>query len=170
MRARTLSLCTSLAFVLFLSNAVPTPAKQKVAPSRDWGVVKSLAFGNKLIIKTKDGKKFDGLLKAVSDTNITLEKKSKTTELDAARVAKVYVVLSKSVGKSAGRSALIGAGTGFGIGAVWGVVIGGYEDVNTAEAIGILGGIGAAIGAGAGAISGLLSGAWKDKTLVYDVK
>jgi hypothetical protein len=168
MRIRTL--CIGIALALFLVHAAPASAKQKIPPSRDWAVVKSLALGNKLTIKTKDGKKFDGALKAVSDTNITLEKKSKITEIEASRVSKVYVVVSDSVAKSTGKSAAVGAAGGFGVGAVWGIIIGASEDVSTAKAVGILGGVGAAIGAASGAASGLFSGLWKDKTLIYDVK
>lgn len=168
MKIRVLS--TGIACLLFLMNATPTLAKQRVAPSSDWATVKALSVGERLSVRTKEGKKFDGTLSAVSDTNITLVKKSKSIELDAAIVMRVYRVLQKSVGKSTARSAAIGAAVGFGVGAAWGIALGTYEDINTAEAVGILGGTGAAIGAGAGALAGLLSSVWKEKTLIYEAK
>lgn len=166
MRVKSLSI--SLAFILLALSATSAHAKQNAAPSRDWAVVKALANENKLIVKTKDGKKFEGTLTAVSDTNITITKKNQTFELDATIVAQVYLLTSKSVNKSIGEGALIGLAVGFGAGAIFGFALGGLEEgesrAGTAVVFGLFFGI---VGAGAGAFGGLISSLWKKKTLIY---
>jgi hypothetical protein len=163
----------SILFLMLLSliaTPATTLARPKADVSNDWATVKAIPLETRLQVRTKDGKKQEGRLTGVSDTALTLTLKTGAADIDRSNIAKVYRLTAKNVGKKTGKSAAIGAGVGFGVGLGLGLWMGAYEDIETAGAVGILGGIGALIGAGAGALDGLIKSAWPNKTLVYEFK
>lgn len=166
MRSKTFVL--GLAMVALLFNSSVVSARQAGDLASQWAALTSIRPGTKLSVKLKDGKKVEGRFSSVSDVTLTLSRESATVDLGRESIAKVYQRIPKSVAKSTGKSALIGAGVGFGIGAGVGIAGGTYEDLETAELVGWLGGLGAAIGAGVGALVGVISGSGDKRVLVYE--
>lgn len=158
----------TLVFLLIVSTLLVsvTPAlAQQAGVSSDWATVQAMAPGEKVSIETKDGKKMKGRLRSVSDTMVTLDRGSKTSDLSRDSISRVYRMVG-SAGKSVGKAAAIGAAIGGGAGVGLGIASGGYEDLSKGEIAGILGLVGAGIGAGIGAIVGGL-GSKETKVLVY---
>jgi len=168
MRSKALAL--SLVVITFLVSSPLALAQQTTQTSGEWSIVKAISTGEKLLVKMKNGKQFQGRSAGVSDTRLALSEGSKVTEIERDNIQKIYRLVSKSIAKSTGKATLIGAATGFGGGAGLGLVFGSYEDVSTAEAVGILGLLGAGIGAGIGAVSGLIASTRKQKILIYESK
>jgi small nuclear ribonucleoprotein (snRNP)-like protein len=154
---------------MFLLSGVAF-ADQPSRQGTDWGAVQSVAPGQKIVVETRDGKKSEGRLRAVSDTSVTIDRSNRAVEFDRANISKVHRKVSKSVGKSTTKAALVGAGIGFGAGAGVALAAGQYEDLETGALIGILGGICAAIGAGVGAAFGAAFGSGSRKELIYQSK
>jgi hypothetical protein len=150
-------------------NSTLSFAGQTGDPNRQWADVQATSTGNKLSLRLKDGKKMEGKLLNISDTALTIDRGSKSTDVTRDSIEKVYRIEPKSKGKSVAKGALIGAGIGFGAGAGVGIAAGNYEDLETAELVGILGGIGAAIGAGLGALFSSF-GKKEQKILIYESK
>lgn len=148
-------------------NSTLSFAAQTSDPNRQWATVQSTSTGTKLSLRLKDGKKLEGRLRNISDTELTLDRDNKSTSVTRDFIAKVYRVEQKSRGKSVTKGALIGAGIGFGAGAGVAIAAGSYEDLETAELVGILGGIGAGIGAGLGALFSSF-GKKEHKVLIYE--
>ena len=158
----------TIAFLLMLSTFLMgvTPAlAQQAGVSSDWSTVQAIAQGEKISIETKDGKKMKGRLRSVSDTMLTLDRGSKTSDLSRDSISKVYRMVG-STGKSVGKAAAIGAAIGGGVGIGLGVASGGYEDLSKGEIAGILGVVGAGLGGVIGAVVGAL-GSKEKKVLVY---
>lgn len=161
MKSRTLAVLV-VTFTLFI-NSTPALAQQI---SSDWSTVTALSSGEKISVELKDGKKMKGTLGAVSDSVLTLDRGSKTTDVSRDSIARVYRregAAGKSVGKAAAIGAAIGGGTGVGVG----IASGGYEDISRGEVAAILGAVGAGIGAGIGAIVGGL-GSKEKRVLIYE--
>jgi len=166
---KTKTLIVGLVLLALLANA-HTAMAQKLSDSADeWGAVKALAFGEKLSVRLKDGKKVEGTVNSVSDTVLALTRGGNSRDLTRESISKIYRFVPRSAAKSVGKSAAIGAGIGFGAGAGVGVVGGRYEDLETAGLVGILGGLGAAIGAGIGALVGALY-VKPGRALIYEAK
>ncbi|MBC8030585.1 MAG: hypothetical protein H7Z16_10780 [Pyrinomonadaceae bacterium] len=162
MKSKTLALLM-VVFTFLLS--LPTAMAQQVSVSSDWSVVTAISPGEKVSIELKDGKKIKGRLRTVSDSMVTLDRGSKTSDHSRDSISKVYR-MSGSAGKSVGKAAAIGAGIGGGIGVGLGVASGGYEDLSRGEVAAIAGGVLGVIGAGIGAIVGGL-GSKEKRVLVY---
>ncbi len=162
MKSRTLA---SLLIVSTLLMSVTPALAQQPAVSSDWSTVQSLAPGEKMSIETKDGKKMKGRLRSVSDTMVTLDRGSKTSDLTRDSIARVYR-MAGSAGKSVGKAAAIGAAIGGGVGVGLGIASGGYEDLSRGEIAAIAGGVLGVIGAGIGAVVGGL-GSKEKKVLIY---
>lgn len=162
MKSRTLAL-TMVVFTL-LMNVAPAIAQQPSASS-DWSAVTAISAGEKVSVELKDGKKMKGRLRTVSDSMMTLDRGSKTSDISRDSVSRVYRMVG-SAGQSVAKAAAIGAGIGGGIGVGVGIASGGYEDLSRGEIAGILGAVGAGIGAGIGAVVGGL-GSKEKKVLVY---
>ena len=142
-----------------------TPTLAQGTASIDWSTVMAISPGEKLSVETKDGKKVKGRLRSVSDSMLSLDRGSKTSDLSRDSVSRVYRLVG-SAGKSVGKAAAIGAGVGGGAGIGVGIASGGYEDLSRGQVAGILGLVGAGIGAGIGAIVGGL-GSKETRVLVY---
>lgn len=162
MKSKTLTL--TIVVLTFLMSVTPVPAQQANA-STDWSAVMAISPGEKVSIELKDGKKVKGRLRTVSDSTVTLDRGSKTSDHSRDTIARVYRMVG-SAGKSVGKAAAIGAAIGGGAGVGVGIASGGYEDLGRGEIAGILGAVGAGIGAGIGAIVGGL-GSKEKKVLVY---
>ena len=136
----------------------------------DWAKLQVLPAGEKLSARLNNGKKVDGELVAISDTVLTLSKKSKVTEVRREDVAKLYRVL----GRHMARSTLKGTAIGASAGAVAGAVAG--EDCNRHRSFICFDRsatipIGAALGAIPGAATGAIIGAFrKGRQLIYEAK
>lgn len=158
----------TLSFLLIVSTLIMsvTPAwAQQAGVSGDWSTVQAIAPGEKVSIETRDGKKMKGRLRSVSDTMVTLDRDSKTSDLSRDSISKVYRLVG-SAGKSVGKAAAIGAAIGGGIGVGLGVASGGYEDLSRGEIAAIAGAVLGVIGAGIGAVVGGL-GSKEKKVLIY---
>lgn len=150
---KTRFVALTLILFIFLTNSTILLAQQTDNAKGDWAAVQAVPAGEKLNLRLKDGKKAEGNLQSVSATTLTLSKDNKTTDFSRDAIAKVYRVIQKSRGKSIAKGALIGAGIGFAGGAGVGLAAGQYEDLGTAELVGIFGLLGAGIGAGIGAVA-----------------
>jgi len=162
MKTRTIALLLMMSSVLM--SVTPALAQQATVSS-DWSTVQAIAPGEKVSIETKDGKKMKGRLRSISDTMLTLDRGSKTSDLGRDSISKVYRMVG-AAGRSVGKAAAIGAAIGGGVGVGLGVAAGGYEDLGRGELAGILGVVGAGLGAGLGAVVGAL-GSKEKKVLVY---
>lgn len=162
MKSRMLAL-TMVVFML-LMGVTPVLAQQTTATS-DWSAVTASSTDEKISVELKDGKKMKGRLRSVTDSMLTLDRGSKTSDVTRDSIARVYR-MAGAVGRSVGRAAAIGAGIGGGIGVGIGIASGGYEDLSRGEVAAIAGGVMGAIGAGIGAVIGGL-GSKEKKVLVY---
>jgi hypothetical protein len=148
-------------------NSVISFAGQTGDPNRQWAEVRATPTGNKLSLRLKDGTKMEGRLVNISDTSLTIDRGKQTSDVNRDAIAKVYRVEPGSRGKSVAKGTLIGAGIGFGAGAGVAIAAGNYEDLGTAELVGIFGVIGAGIGAGLGALVSSF-GKKEKKVLIYE--
>ena len=164
---KTKSLAHIFVILSLLVSSTTTFAGQASDPSRQWAAVRAIPSGDKVSVRLKDGKKVEGTLRSASDTMLSIDRGSSSMDLNRDSIAKVYQVIQKSRGKSVAKGALIGAGIGFGAGAGVALAAGNYEDLETAELVGILGGIGAAIGAGLGALFSSF-GKKQEQVLIYE--
>jgi hypothetical protein len=166
MRRRTNKLTVSLALlaVTLLSPASLTAQVSKGASTDDWSALKSVATGDKLNVKLKNGKSVSGKLSSVSETSLSLLVKNKVTDLKRDDVLSVY----QTTRKSATKATLIGMGVGAGAGAGIGVAASsndnsGFEKIDHAATAGLT-----VIGAGVGAVAGYLIGrSGRKQVLIY---
>jgi hypothetical protein len=130
----------------------------------DWSGVKALPVEGRLLVETKDGKKIEGKLESVSDTDLSLSRKDKTVTVEKSDVKKIYRIGREPTAKTL----VIGTGIGAAVGAIVGVAAlagtGGSDDTG-----GVLTKFIAA-GAALGATAGALGLAFKKRTLVYESK
>lgn len=153
--------------VLLLAAALLLPSvasAQNGSASSDWAALNTVTSGSKLVVKTKDGRSFEGRLSGVSDSALALTVKNKPVELKREDVRSVY-----RIGKnSATKATLIGLGVGAGAGAAIGAAADssneGLEGLDAAFTAGLT-----VVGAGAGALTGYLLGRRGGKrTLIYE--
>jgi hypothetical protein len=166
---KTKALIVNAVLFLLLANATSSVAQNVSGSAPDWHAVKTLATGDRLSVRLKDGKKVEGTVSSASDTLLVLNRRNRTDNLNRDAIAKVYRIVPRSAARSIGKSTAMGAGIGFGAGAGVGIWGGSYEDLETAGLVGILGGFGAAIGAGIGALVGAVY-VKPRKVLVYEFK
>ena len=155
-------------FLLVLLPLVVNSTAVFARQANDWGAVQAIGSGARVRVQLKDGTKNDGILRAVSSSTLTMDRNGNTLDFNRDSIAKVHRVVSGSKGRSIAKSTAIGAGIGFGTGAGVAFAAGNYEDLETAELVGIFGGIGAAIGAGIGALIGSIGGGRDKRELVYE--
>lgn len=167
MRIRTRQFAT---IVILLTSFLLSPVTLTAqVATNNWSRVTSVATGNKLSVKLKNGKKMDGTFSSVSDTALTLMVKNISTEIKRDDIRTVHQVGGTSVTKST----LIGLGAGAGAGALLGAVGAATDDDNSFGDIndGVAAGITTVLGAAAGAITGFVIGKTRKKrVLVYEAK
>jgi small nuclear ribonucleoprotein (snRNP)-like protein len=161
-RSRSITMILMLTLSLFFS-AIPLKAQSSTT---DWSRLNSLESGNKIVVKLKNGKSYEGKLNSVSDSTLSLTVKSSSQELKREEVITVHRVTKRSATKGT----LIGAGVGAGAGAITGVAVGDNSDSfdkfdqAATAALTIL-------GAGVGAITGFLIGRSGGKReLIYEAR
>ena len=163
MRTPTKQIAIIVVLVLsFLFSPVTLVAQ---TGTNDWSRLSSVATGTKLSVKTKDGKKVEGTLTAVSDTSLTLTVKNAAKEIRRDDVQSVHEVSKKGAGKAT----LIGAGIGAGLGAGLGLAAETNDDPLEVKD-GVTAGI-VVLGAGIGALTGfLIDRVGKKRVLLYESK
>ena len=153
--------------VLLLAAALLLPSvasAQNSSASSDWAAMNTVTSGSKVVVKTKDGRSYEGRLSGVSDSALSLSVKDKPVELKREDVQSVY-----RIGKnSATKATLIGMGVGAGAGAAIGAAADssseGLEGFDAALTAGLT-----VVGAGVGALTGYLIGrGGRKRTLIYE--
>jgi outer membrane lipoprotein-sorting protein len=117
MRQTSLIACV-LAVSLFVSAIAPAAFAQQV--SSDWANVQSVAPGDEVSVKLKDGHKVRGRFSSASDSELTILRKNKQQPIAMNTIAQVYRLERKA---EKAKYAAIGAG----IGAAAGGTIGGVK-------------------------------------------
>lgn len=149
-----------LAGMLFMAQS-PVALVQAQGSLHEWSVVQAVAADERLIVKQKDGKTVEGRMIEASETNLTLSRNGKVTNIPRDSILQIH----HSKGKAAkAKWALIGTG----IGAATGAGIGGAKSSSVIDDGGIYVVAGLVIGAGAGAVGGALFGASRrQRELIY---
>ena len=158
---RTMSLTASLvAVALLISTLAPAAFAQQV--SGDWANVQSVAPGDEVSVKLKDGHSFRGRFSSASDSELVILRKKKQQPIARNTIAQVFR-LERRAEKA--KYAAIGAG----IGAAAGGTIGGVKAASGSSSDdGIYTLVGLIFGTGFGALGGFLFGAAKRKhVLIY---
>jgi hypothetical protein len=137
---------------------------QAANQQEEWAAVQTLSSGVKLLIETKDGKRFKGTFNNASLATIALTRNNRTENLNKDDIQKIYQLGNGSRAKSTLLGTAIGAGVGAGGAAILLGATGGSDDTT-----GILG-KGLLIGAGIGAIIGLAAGKGSRRVLIYESK
>jgi len=158
---RPMSITASLvAVALLISTLAPAALAQRV--SGDWTNVQSVAPGDEISVKLKDGHKLRGRFSSASESELTILRKNKQQPIARNTIAQVFR-LERRAEKA--KYAAIGAGIGAGAGAA----IGGVKAQSTSDDGYVYTIVGVIFGTGFGALGGFLWGAAKRKhVLIYD--
>ena len=158
---RTMSITSCLvAVAVLISSLAPAALAQQV--SGDWTSVQSVAPGDEVSVKLKDGHKVRGRFSSASDSELTILRKNKQQPIAKNTIAQVYR-LERRAEKA--KYAAIGAG----IGAAAGAGIGGAKASGTSDDGYVYTIVGVIFGTGFGALGGFLWGAAKRKhVLIYE--
>lgn len=156
----------TLALLMAAALLLPSvaSAQNNGASTGEWSSLNTVTSGSKLVVKTKDGKSYEGRLSGVSDAALSLSVKDRPVELKREDVQSVY-----RIGKnSATKATLIGMGVGAGAGAAIGAAADsssdGFEKIDHAVTAGLT-----VVGAGVGAMTGYLIGRGGSKrVLIYE--
>lgn len=166
---KTKALIVNIVLLTLWANANTAIAQQVSDAARAWETVKTLAPGESLRVRLKDGKNVEGRVRSVSDTLLVLTRGTGTNDLNRDSISKVYRLVRRSAGRSIGKSAAMGAGIGFGISAGVGIAGGATtDDLEIAGLVGLLGGCGL-IGAGIGSLVGAVY-VKPRRVLIYEAK
>jgi hypothetical protein len=152
------------AIVIILSLVLPSFAFpiQSPSPPSGWERLKSITHGQNLLVKMRGGKKINGKLENVSESNLELSVKGNPSTLGSADVLRVYRLKGRPVVKATLLGAVIGAGSGAAMGA-----IAGQND--TWFGPGLRAAAGGAVGLAIGTVTGFAIGASsRNKELVYE--
>lgn len=151
----------ALSFFIFalLVNTLPLFGQT----SGDWASLKALPAGIEVRVETKTKKRFDGALKSVSDTTITVAAETGTEAVEKSEVSKVFRINPRSRGTSGAIGAAIGAGIAAGLGFGMLLATGGSD--NSGAVVGPIIATGAGVG---GALGALFPG--KKRTLIFKSK
>lgn len=159
MRQTPLIACV-LAVTVFVSAIAPAAFAQQTRG--DWTAVQSVAPGNEVSVKLKDGHKLRGRFSSASDSELVILRKNKQQPIARNTIARVFR-LERRAEKA--KYAAIGAG----VGAAAGGGIGGAKAAGGGDDSGVYTVIGLIFGTGFGALGGFLWGAAKRKhVLIYE--
>ena len=127
----------------------------------NWKGVQAIPVNERVIVKQKDGKTIDGDMIEASESNLTISRNGKVTNISRDQIRQV----EHSRGKAEkGKWAAIGTG----VGAAAGAGIGATKYRADRDDYHIYPVMGAIIGAGVGAVSGLVFGASRrQRSVVY---
>ena len=147
---------------LLLSIAlIHAPAQQS-----DWGRLRELQPGQKVVVLTTDGKFAEGPWQTWSENGLGIQKRNRSHSIPMNTVRRVSVQQKGS----RMRSALIGAAVGFGVAFPFGAAWAGYIVDRNSPPLSTRLGLGAGVGmfgAGIGAAIGALAGGTKN-VVVYE--
>lgn len=150
-----------LALMLVAAQARPALARQKGVATGDWSTVQAIPSGEKIVVRTKDGKRFEGTFDSATDLIIALKRDGKSTAVERERVRRV----SRKGGKSRKNGALWGAAIGGGSGLAVG---GGLYQGSESDFVGAIIPVTTILGAGIGAAIGALLGKGKKDVTIYE--
>lgn len=160
---RTTALVAIILTVTVLTSTM-SPVVCAQQPARgDWTSVQSLAPGEEVAVKLKDGHKLRGRFSSANDSELTILRKNKQQPIAKDTIAQVHR-LERRAEKA--KYAAIGAG----VGAAAGAAIGGAKAASGSSSDdGIYTLVGLVFGTGFGALGGFLWGAAKRKhVLIYE--
>ncbi|MGQ0763270.1 MAG: hypothetical protein ACT4OT_14825 [Acidobacteriota bacterium] len=158
---RTTAIMAIVLTVTILTSTV-SPVVFAQQPAGDWTAVQSVAPGDEVSAKLKDGKKVGGRFSSANDSELVILRKNKQQPIARNTIAQVYR-LERRAEKA--KYAAIGAGIGAGAGAV----IGGVKANSTSDDGYVYTIVGVIFGTGFGALGGLLFGQGKRKhVLIYE--
>ena len=150
MTQRLLSIGLALSFTLALAG--PAAAQGGAARALDdWTAVQTLAPGQKIVVRTKDGDRLTGRFDSANDLLLNFTDGKRKVSLTRESIKLVQLDRGNSRGKGTLIGALIGAGAGFTVGAI---IYLPYKDDISGMTVPAFAGIGAGIGAGFGASTG----------------
>ena len=140
----------ALGLALLLASGGAAPAAAQDASARgNWAAVQSLQAGEKLVVKTVDGRREAGRFESANDLLLIVERGGRKVAYERDRVRLVQINRGKSRAKSAALGAAIGGGGGLAVSA-------GIYDAADGDFVGAfipaVALIGAGIGAGIGAL------------------
>lgn len=154
---------SKLIAMLMLAAFLVMPARVVFAQGTmgNWKAVQAIAVNDRVIVKQKDGKTLEGEMIEASETNLTISRSGKVTNISRDQIRQV----EQSTGKAEkGKWAAIGTG----VGAAAGAGIGATKYRSDRDDYEIYPIMGALIGAGVGAVSGLMFGASRrQRAVVY---
>lgn len=108
-----------LALACALAQVAPTTAQQPSRQSNtpdDWAAVQTLARGEKIIVRLKEGNRMSGRFDSANDLVLNFTDDGKQLSLTRDSIQRVQLNRGKSRLKGAAFGAAIGAGIGFGLG------------------------------------------------------
>ena len=117
--------------VMLLLTSLPsvTSAQGTANPSADqWALVKSVPVGEKLTVKLWSGRTINGRVLSVSDTTLQLSRKNQITDMNQAKIQKIYRVFADSEAPKA--FGAVGSLVGLVAGILTAVTIGMREGTN----------------------------------------
>ena len=127
----------------------------------NWKGVQGIPVNERVIVKQKDGKTFEGDMIEASETNLTISRSGKVVNISRDQVRQVEHAKGKA---EKGKWAAIGTG----VGAAAGAGIGMTKYRSDRDDYEIYPVMGAVIGAGVGAVSGLMFGASRrERDVIY---
>jgi hypothetical protein len=144
----------ALSLALFVALApAPRASARGSAVAGDWAAVQAIAPGAKLVVRTKDGERLNGIFEHATDLVLVVERGGKQVAIERERIRRVQLDRGKSRLKGMLFGAAVGAGAGFGVGgAIYfphrDDIVGVLVPATTALGAGIGAGIGAALGKG----------------------
>ena len=148
-----------LALALVAGQAAPalaavkkeTKAAAAAAPAADWSAVRAIPAGEKIVLRMKDGQRYEGRFEGATDLVVNILRDGRSMSIERERIRRV----SQKGGRSRANGALVGAAIGGGGGAIaGGALYETYDDELIVAVVPIFALIGAGIGAGVGALFG----------------
>ena len=157
MTQRLLVLGLALAFGL----AQAQPASAQARALDDWSAVQTLAPGQKIVVRTKDGDRLTGRFDSANDLLINFTDGRRKISLTRESIKLVQLDRGNSRTKGALFGFAIGAAAGFGVGAI-------FYFPNKDDAVGASVPVGAALGASIGTAIGAATGKGNKNETVYE--
>lgn len=120
-------------------------------PVADWSAVKAIPAGEKIVLRMKDGTRYEGTFESATDLVVNIVRNGRSASFERERIRRV----SQKGGTSRTNGALLGLVIGGGGGAIGGGGLSeAYDDGLAAIVVPVFAAIGAGIGAGIGAAFG----------------
>jgi hypothetical protein len=158
-----LALLTGQAAPALAAGKKETKAKEtaKAAPVADWSAVQAIPAGEKIVVRMKDGQRYEGRFESASDLLVNILRNGRSMSIERERIRRV----SQKGGMSRTNGALWGAAIGGGSGLAVG---GGLFEAADGEFVGAIVPVTALLGAGIGAGIGALFGKGKKDVTIYE--